>query len=226
MAGADRAGSRPLLRGLQLDILRRYGAEQDTVVGDVLFADGDEAYDLVVVLAGEVEVVEQSGQAGQAVVSRYEPGEFPGEMGMLTGQRAYLTPVVSSPGGVLRVPAARLHDVMAQEPDLSDLILRAFLQRHSRLTHRGAGLTLVGSRSDPHTRYLLETFARNRLRSSLPPAPGTTSCRWTGCPTSRAPGCITRQPSRRRSAARAGLPRWWVAATRPGRRHCFWRAAG
>ena len=52
---------------------------------------------------------------------------------------------------------------MAQEPDLSDLLLRTFLFRHARLTQLGAGLTLVGSRFDINTRRLLEVLARNRL---------------------------------------------------------------
>ena len=54
---------------------------------------------------------------------------------------------------------------MAEEPDLSELILRAFLLRHSRLTNLGSGPVLVGSRFDADTRRLLEVFARNRLSS-------------------------------------------------------------
>ena len=37
---------------------------------------------------------------------------------------------------------------MDQELELSELILRAFLIRQSRLTRLGSGLTLVGSRFD------------------------------------------------------------------------------
>ena len=37
-------------------------------------------------------------------------------------------------GRVLRVPVDQLRVVMAQEPDLSELILRAFLLRHAILT--------------------------------------------------------------------------------------------
>jgi thioredoxin reductase (NADPH) len=55
---------------------------------------------------------------------------------------------------------------MAHEPDLSDLILRTFLLRHSILMRRGTGLTLIGSRFDPDTRRLLEVLARNRLVST------------------------------------------------------------
>jgi len=52
-AGSARAGRNPVLDQAQLDLLRRYGSEQDVAAGDVLFADGDETYDLIVMLAGE-----------------------------------------------------------------------------------------------------------------------------------------------------------------------------
>jgi hypothetical protein len=32
----------------QLEVLRRYGSEHDVAAGDVLFADGDATYDLIV----------------------------------------------------------------------------------------------------------------------------------------------------------------------------------
>jgi thioredoxin reductase (NADPH) len=66
---------------------------------------------------------------------------------------------------VLRIPPDQVKVIMAQELDLSELILRAFLVRHARLTYRHAGLTLVGSRFDVDTRRLLEALARNRLPS-------------------------------------------------------------
>src|SRR5580700_6873927 len=78
------------------------------------------------------------------VITAYGPAQFLGEIGMLTGQRAYLTAVASSAGRVLAIPVGRLRVVMAHEPGLSDLILRTFLLRHAILTRRGAGLTLIG----------------------------------------------------------------------------------
>src|SRR5258708_2360007 len=130
-------GSRPVLSEPQLDILRRYGAEQRVAMDDVLVRDGDETYDLIVM----------------------------GEFGLLTGQRAYLTVVVSAAGRVLRITVQQVHTIMDQELELSELILRAFLVRHSRLTRLGSGLTLVGSRFDVNTRRLLEVLSRNRLSS-------------------------------------------------------------
>jgi thioredoxin reductase (NADPH) len=161
----EQPGSRPILTEVQLDVLRRYGVEEVVTTGDVLFADGDEHYDLIVTLEGGAEIVEHYGRPDEAAIVAYGPLEFLGEMGLLTGQHAYLTAVASGPGRILRIPVDQVHVIMAEELDLSELILRAFLLRHSRLTYRGSGLTLIGSRLDVDTRRLLEVLARNRLSS-------------------------------------------------------------
>ena len=166
-SGRDSApGRSPALDEDQLEVLRRYGTERDVAVGDVLFADGDETYDLIVMLDGTAQIVQDHGRPGATLIATYHRSEFLGEIGMLTGQRAYLTAVATSSGRVLAVPVAQLRVVIAHEPDLGDLILRTFLLRHSILMRRGTGLTLIGSRFDPDTRRLLEVLARNRLVST------------------------------------------------------------
>ncbi len=163
---SDLPGGRPVLSAPQLAVLRRYGTEQRVAIGDVLFRDGDQTYDLIVLLEGEAQIIEHYTQPDEFVVATYRPAEFLGEIGLLTGQRAYLTAVVSAPGRILRIPVQQVHVIMDQELGLSELILRAFLVRHSRLTRLGSGLTLVGSRFDPDTRRLLEVLSRNRLSST------------------------------------------------------------
>jgi thioredoxin reductase (NADPH) len=159
------AGRSPVLDAAQIAVLRTYGQEFDVAAGDLLFAEGDETYDLIILLAGQVEIVENYGRGDQSVLATYGPSQFLGEIGLLTGQRVYLTSVARTPGRILRVSPEQLRIVMAQELDLSEVILRAFLLRHSILTHIGSGLTLIGSRFHPDTRRLLEILARNRLPS-------------------------------------------------------------
>jgi thioredoxin reductase (NADPH) len=159
------AGRSPVLDAAQISVLRGYGSESDVAAGDLLFAEGDETYDLIVLLQGQVEIVQDRGRPGETVLATYGPSQFLGELGLLTGQRVYLTAVAMTPGRILRVSPERLRIVMAQELDLSELILRAFLLRHSILTQIGSGLTLIGSRFHPDTRRLLEVLARNRLPS-------------------------------------------------------------
>jgi thioredoxin reductase (NADPH) len=159
-------GRGPLLDAAQLQVLRTYGSEHDVAAGDVLFADGDVSYDLIALLAGHAQIIERLGQPGETVLATYGPSQFLGEIGLLTGQRAYLSAVATTAGRVLRVPVGQVRVLMAQEMGLSELILRTFLLRHSILTGLGAGLTLIGSRFDPRTRELLEVLARNRLAST------------------------------------------------------------
>ena len=159
------AGRSPLLDAAQIDVLRGYGTEAAVAAGEVLFAAGDDTYDLVVLLDGHADIVDNHGRPDEAVLASYGPSQFLGEIGLLTGQRVYLTALATTAGRILRVSPSQLHVVMAQELDLSEVILRAFLLRHSILTHIGSGLTLVGSLFDPDTRRLLEVMARNRLPS-------------------------------------------------------------
>jgi thioredoxin reductase (NADPH) len=159
-------GRSPVLDTDQIEVLRRYGTERDVVPGEVLFADGAETYDLIVMLDGTAEIIQGYGRPAATRIVGYGRSQFLGEIGMLTGQRAYLTAVATSAGRVVAVPVAQLRVLMAHEPGLSDLILRTFLLRHSILMRRGAGLTLIGSRFDPNTRRLLEVLARNRLVST------------------------------------------------------------
>ena len=57
------AGRSPVLDVAQHEVLRSYGSEHDMVAGDVLFADGDLTYDLIVVVAGEARIIERRGRA-------------------------------------------------------------------------------------------------------------------------------------------------------------------
>jgi thioredoxin reductase (NADPH) len=162
----SQAGRFPVLDAAQLEVLRSYGTEHVIAAGDVLFAEGDDAYDLIVVLEGSAQIVANAGSAAETVIATYGPGGFLGEIGLLTGQRVFLAAIAGATGRVLRVPVGQVRLVMAQEPVLSELILRTFLIRHANLTRIGSGLTLIGSRFSADTRRILKVLARNRLAST------------------------------------------------------------
>lgn len=152
----------PPLDAEQLALLRRYGQEQPTTARQVLFREGDRAYDFIVVLSGAVTVVDH--QAGVTrELATVAPGRFLGELGILTGERVFATAVVSEPGSVLVVPVDRLQEVIAQDQGLSDLIVQTALRRRQWLLQQRAGLQIIGSRSSPDARRLREFAARNRL---------------------------------------------------------------
>ena len=63
-------GRSPVLDAAELGVLRRYGSERDVAAGEVLFADGDETYDLIVMLAAPP----TSSRATASPARRSSPG--------------------------------------------------------------------------------------------------------------------------------------------------------
>lgn len=64
---------------------------------------------------------------------------------------------------MLVVPVARLHAVIGQDQGLGQWIIRALFARRQWLMRMQTGVRIVGSRSSPQTRRLLEFAVRNRL---------------------------------------------------------------
>ena len=152
----------PPLNGEQLALLRLYGQEWPTAAGQVLFREGDRAYDFIVVLSGAVAVVDHEAGAVRELAI-LGPGRFVAELNILTGERVFATAVVREPGSVLVVPVDRLQEVIAQDQRLSDVIVQVILRRRQWFVQQRAGLRIVGSQSSPDARRLREFAARNRL---------------------------------------------------------------
>ena len=151
-----------MLREDQIEVLSSYGRTRKTEVGEVLFRAGDTSNDFIVVLQGEVEVIDDF--AGDArTIGVFRAGRFPGELNMLTGQAMYLTAVVRQGGEVLEIPREKLKEVVTEEPNLSDVILKAFLARRAYLMRAGVGLRIIGSRHSADATRLREIAARNRV---------------------------------------------------------------
>ncbi|HEX5877782.1 MAG TPA: FAD-dependent oxidoreductase [Actinomycetota bacterium] len=152
----------PTLTKDQIEFLGRYGETRKTEVGQVLIRAGDRASDFIVVLDGEVEVVDDF--AGQArTIGVLLAGNFAGELNLLTGQALYLSFVVRKRGEVLAIPRAQLKQVITEDPTLSDTILKTFLARRSIGMRAGVGLRIIGSRHSSDATRLREYATRNRL---------------------------------------------------------------
>jgi thioredoxin reductase (NADPH) len=80
--------------------------------------------------------------------------------------------VVREGGEVLAISRERLKEVVTEEPNLSDIILKAFLARRSWGMRTGLGLRIIGSRHSRDATRLREFAARNRLPTRLDRARG------------------------------------------------------
>ena len=155
----------PELTGGQLARLRAYGSRAELEVGETAFAAGDPTYDLIVIEQGAIEVVRAAtANAPEASVVTFGPGAFVGELGILSGQNTYLTARVLERARVHRISPPQLRHLMAEDPELSDLLLRALLARRRRLTAGPAArvLQIIGSELDSEA-LALRTYAARRV---------------------------------------------------------------
>ncbi|WAJ44295.1 cyclic nucleotide-binding domain-containing protein [Mycobacterium sp. Aquia_216] len=150
----------------QLARLAAYAIPQTVEIGDVVFRPGDIDYDLIVIEAGWIEIITPTvGDEPEAVVARYGPRGFLGELNFLTGQTAYLTARVVEAGRVYRMSRNRFRELMADDPELSDVLLRTFLVRRDLLRSTAAAkeLAIVGSELSAESLALRTFAARQRL---------------------------------------------------------------
>ena len=151
----------PILTAVQIDRLRPYGHVRKVEASEILFEIGATVVPFFVMLSGTLEIVQLDFQGERRIVT-HVPGEFTGEMAMLSGQRALVRGRVGEPGEVLELDSDALRSVLAREAELSDIFMRAFiLRRLALISGNMSSLALLGSRHSAPTLRLREFLTRN-----------------------------------------------------------------
>jgi thioredoxin reductase (NADPH) len=153
----------PVLSDTDIAQLMPFGTVQPARAGEVLFANGDAHYPLIVVLSGKVGVYARDG--GQTTLIRSSGrGEFHGELSVLTGQDSVLDCIVDQDGEVLVLPALAVHEIVETFPIISDVLIHTLALRREILMYKAAAsLTLIGPEGSSDINRLEEFCARNRI---------------------------------------------------------------
>lgn len=149
----------PVLSQHVLDLLRSAGEVLHPEPGELLWDAGD-SYDLYLVLAGGVLLVDRRDDR---VVFVVEEGDFVGELGMLMGQRAFFSGVAIRGTAVLRVGVEQLRRLVQISAELGDVVLSAFDARRRFLTRMGEGGLVLAGDDDRDLHRLQEFAERNQL---------------------------------------------------------------
>lgn len=148
----------PTLTEEQMALLASQADEIEFAPGKVLFHEGESDFSFFVIKSGAIRITENSTGEEKEVTVHY-PGEFTGDIDMLTGQHSLVTAVVAEPTTVLRIDAEKLRDIIRSHSVLGDVILEAFLMRRTLLVESDfVGMRVIGSR------WTRETF---RIRDFL-----------------------------------------------------------
>ncbi len=151
----------PTLTEAQINRVRPFASLRQVKRDDVLFSADDSDVPFFILLSGSMEIV-QPDMNGERLVASHGPGEFTGEMTMITGHRSLVCGRMTSVGDVLEMSGSGLRSLVARDGELSEIFMRAFILRRLILINRSQGnVILMGSRFSAKTLRLREFLTRN-----------------------------------------------------------------
>ncbi|MFD0743256.1 cyclic nucleotide-binding domain-containing protein [Phytohabitans flavus] len=154
----------PVLDDEQFRRLADYGDVERAVAGRDLFTSGDHSYDFFLLQTASVDIVrDATAIEPERLIYEGGPGDFIGELNLLTGQHVYLTARVVTGGTVVRIGAAMLRRALAEQVDIADILIAAFRERREVIqAAAGNALELVG-RPDAAETLALRTYVTQLL---------------------------------------------------------------
>lgn len=152
----------PVFAPEEMERLARFGSPALFPTGRRILGQGDVGAGLVLVRAGRVEVAAGAAWERRATIIAHGPGQFVGELAQLSDRPALVEAVAVEPVDAVVIPATRLRDLIVQEAELGERVMRALILRRAGLLEGGAaGPIIVGDADDPLTLRLQESLRRN-----------------------------------------------------------------
>jgi thioredoxin reductase (NADPH) len=151
----------PKLTSAQLSRIAARGHIRAMEGGEVLHEQGHRSAPFFVVISGELEVVRPSVPV-ETLVTVYEPGQFTGEVGTLSGRRSLFRVRATKPGRVIELDRQQMLALVQTDAELGQILMRAFILRRVELIAAGVGdIVLVGSTYSASTLRIKEFLMRN-----------------------------------------------------------------
>jgi thioredoxin reductase (NADPH) len=145
-----------------IERLRRFGETRSYRTGERIIRAGDVAPSLIVILSGKVEVTQGRGLDRRETIVTHEPGQFAGELAQLSARPSLVDAEALEPVEALVIRSDRLRDMMVQEADLGERIMRALILRRMGLLESSTSGPVIIGRADQVDVLRLQGFlARN-----------------------------------------------------------------
>jgi len=151
----------PTLTHAQIGRICAHGHLRPVTAGEVLVEPGDADMSLFVVKRGKVQVFRVFGDA-ESLLIEYGPGQFSGELVLLSGRPALGRIRVAESGEVIEVDRQSLLAFVQTDPELGEIIMRAFILRRMGLIASQTGdVVALGSNHSADTLRVKEFLTRN-----------------------------------------------------------------
>ncbi|MGK6354792.1 FAD-dependent oxidoreductase [Sphingomonas sp. DT-207] len=205
----------PVLAGEMIARVAIFGKEEALPGGATLFHRGDRNVDFFLCLGGSIEILDSDLKGRESVVHAHTPGQFTGELDLFNDRKILVTGRATPGTRVIRVGRADFRRMIVAEPDIGEIVMRAFiLRRVGMLLHGEAGVALIGPAHAADTARIESFLSRNALphrridTETDPDAGGFLAClalEEADLPVVVAEGQVLRKPSNAQLADALGL---------------------
>ncbi len=159
-----RTMTRTPLQPSHVERLREIGTERTFQPGDTLAEFGEEANSFFYILDGEAEAIDPVTGERYGDGATLGPTQFGGEISLLAGGHVMLGVRAVRETRVIWVERDDLLSLMAEVPELSDIVVTVLAGRRRRLLESNqAGLTVLGADQDATLREIAAFAGRNRI---------------------------------------------------------------
>ena len=152
----------PQLTSEQVDRISRFGEVGDYPDGTVLFRRGDRGVDFFVVVEGSVEITDTGTDSHEERIHLHEDRQFTGELDLFNNREILVGARTRRDSRIIRVPRQTFPRMIEAEPDIGEIIMRAFiLRRVGLMRHAQGGVVLIGSAHSGDTLRIQRFLTRN-----------------------------------------------------------------
>jgi thioredoxin reductase (NADPH) len=152
----------PTLAVADLERLRRFGEPRSYAAGEYLARTGEVGPGMIVILTGEVLITQRDELGEHAYIVAHGPGSFMAELAQLSDRPALVDGVASRAVDALIIPSRKLRDLLVEEAELGERVMRALiLRRVGLLQTGGGGPVIIGPAGQGDVLRLEGFLARN-----------------------------------------------------------------
>lgn len=145
-----------------------FGREEQVPANTILFRRGERRVDFLLLLEGEIEIFGMDQDGVPHVIVVHGPGEFTGELHHFSEREILVNARTKVDSRIVRISRADFRRLIATEPDIGEIIMRAFiLRRVGLIRYAQDDVALIGSARSGDTlrieRFLLQNGYPHRL---------------------------------------------------------------
>jgi thioredoxin reductase (NADPH) len=125
--------------------IARYGTEERLAAGTHVFTRGERSVDFFFVIDGSIEIFDLDDDGKPNVFHVHGTRQFTGELDLFNNREILVSGRAGTDSRAIRVKRADFRRLVSAEPDIGEIIMRAFILRRVGLISRGqGGVVLIG----------------------------------------------------------------------------------